>query len=174
MNNTTAFPRRLAGACALALLACAPLASADDHGRRMAPPLPAYEQECGACHLAFPPGLLPAQSWKSIMGSLADHYGADASLDAQTTAQLRAWLERHGGSGKRGNEAPPDARITRANWFQREHRGINATVWKHESVSSPANCAACHPQAAQGDFEEDGLVFPKGLDSRHRAAWQDD
>lgn len=30
--------------------------------------------ECGDCHFAFPPVLLPARSWKKLMGNLKDHF----------------------------------------------------------------------------------------------------
>ena len=43
-----------------------------------------YTQECGSCHLAFPPNLLPKASWQSVMHGLDKHYGSDASLDAAT------------------------------------------------------------------------------------------
>jgi hypothetical protein len=29
----------------------------------VAPLLPQYKQECAACHLAYPAGMLPAKSW---------------------------------------------------------------------------------------------------------------
>ncbi len=41
-----------------------------------------YEKECGACHYAFNPSLLPAASWAGLMTSLREHFGEDASLDA--------------------------------------------------------------------------------------------
>ena len=28
---------------------------------------PVYVEECGSCHMAYPPGLLPALSWQKIM-----------------------------------------------------------------------------------------------------------
>jgi hypothetical protein len=34
-------------------------------------------------------------------------------------------------------------------------------------------CAACHTGADQGDFDEDRLRFPAGLDERHRRAFKD-
>ncbi|MDP1920915.1 MAG: CxxxxCH/CxxCH domain-containing protein, partial [Myxococcales bacterium] len=45
---------------------------------RTTPEWKAYETECGSCHLAFPPNLLPAPSWKSVMGGLTDHFGQNA------------------------------------------------------------------------------------------------
>jgi hypothetical protein len=133
----------------------------------------AYTQECGACHTAYPPGLLPAPSWQRLMTGLDRHFGTDASLDEATVRQLAAWLQAHAGTYKRVSEAPPQDRITQSAWFQREHRGIDAAVWSHASVKSAANCAACHSGAERGSFSERGLRFPAGLDARSRRAWQD-
>ena len=132
-----------------------------------------YTQECGACHTAYPPGLLPARSWQRIMTGLDKHYGTDASLDVATVQQLSAWLQTHAGTYKRVAEEPPQDRITRSAWFEREHRKIEPAVWKHTSVKSAANCAACHTGADQGDFDDDNLRFPAGLDARYRRAWSD-
>ena len=81
------------------IAACAVLAGAaqaDDHGRRMPTQVPkAYVQECASCHMAYPPGLLPAASWQRLMGGLNQHYGSDASLDAATVQQLSSWLQTH-------------------------------------------------------------------------------
>ncbi|MDP3827378.1 MAG: cytochrome C, partial [Polaromonas sp.] len=46
-------------------------------------------------------------------------------------------------------------------------------VWKHASVKSAANCAACHTAADKGDYNDDNLRFPAGLDARYRRAWND-
>ena len=35
-------------------------------------------------------------------------------------------------------------------------------------------CAACHGGAARGDFDEDRLRMPPGLDRRYQSAFQDD
>lgn len=35
--------------------------------------LPSYAQECGSCHMAFAPALLPAPSWQRIMNGLGRH-----------------------------------------------------------------------------------------------------
>ena len=39
----------------------------------------AYQSECGGCHFAYQPGLLPGKDWERIMDSLVEHYG-DLSL----------------------------------------------------------------------------------------------
>lgn len=120
-----------------------------------------YAQECGSCHLAFPARYLPAESWHHLMGGLDRHFGVDASLDAAQARTITTWLEQNAAVGRRLGEAPPQDRITRSRWFVRQHDEIGAAVWKRASVHSPANCAACHSGAAQGDFNEDAVRIPR-------------
>ena len=160
--------------CALGLtLACAQAMA--DSGRAMPAQVPkAYGAECASCHTAYPPSLLPAVSWKRIMNGLDKHYGVDASLDKATVQQLSQWLDTYAGTYKRvGNEAPPQDRITRSSWFERKHRGVQPSVWKLASVKSAANCAACHTRADAGQFDDDHLRIPAGMDARQARAWRD-
>jgi cytochrome c553 len=147
---------------ALALFASGP-ALADGRVQMPRDAPPAYAAECGACHTAYAPGLLPAASWRRIMAGLDRHYGSDASLETGDRDRIAAWLEANAGRGRRVVDAPPEDRITQSSWFRREHRRIDAAVWAHPSVGSAAQCAACHRGAAQGDFEEDDVSAPAGL-----------
>lgn len=155
MNKQTIL---IPAACCAALLA--PWACAD--GVPMPRTVPAaYTQECGACHLAFPPGLLPAASWQRVMAGLGRHYGTDASLEAGTAQPLRAWLQANAGTYKRVREEPPQDRITQSNWFLRKHREVAPDVFRRTSIKSAANCAACHGGADQGNFSEHAVRIPK-------------
>ena len=145
-------------ALAASLLAAAPVWA--DGYKGPTPPV-VYTQECGGCHLAFPPNLLSKASWQRVMSGLEKHYGSDASLDAATQKQIDTWLQTHGGQGKRARKEPPQDRITRAAWFERKHREVNVATFKRAAIKSPANCAACHGDAAQGDFEDDRVRIPK-------------
>ena len=147
------FTHLMRSAVAASLLATAP-AWADSY-KGPTPPV-VYTQECGSCHLAFPPNLLPKASWQRVMNGLDKHYGSDASLDAATQKQIDTWLQTYGGQGKRAREEPPLDRITRSAWFERKHREVSAATFKRA-----ANCTACHRDAAQGDFEEDRVRIPK-------------
>ena len=148
------------GALLAATLALPALA---DSKLATAPPLPTYQQECAACHVAYPPGLLPAASWQRVVGGLAKHYGTDASLDDASRREISAWLAANAGSSKQFSEQPPQDRITRSAWFLRQHREgeVPASVWKRASVGSPSNCQACHTGAGQGDFSERNIRIPK-------------
>ena len=148
---------------AFGLLSLATLAHADEGGQRnRVPLLPLYQQECSACHVAYPPGLLPAASWKRLAGDLRHHFGTDATLDAPTLTTLSTWLQANAASGRRASDTPPPQdRITRSAWFVREHDEVAAEVWKRAAVRSAANCAACHTGADQGDFSENRIHIPR-------------
>lgn len=122
-----------------------------------------YKQECAACHVPYPPGMLPAASWQRIMGSLGKHYGTDASMDEATVREISGWLGTHAGTYKRVSEAPPQDRITQSAWFLRKHnpREVAPEVFKRASVGSASNCVACHTGAAQGNFNERDIRIPK-------------
>ena len=132
-----------------------------DGNQPMVPPLPKYQLECASCHLAFPPGMLPAASWTRIMANLPKHYGTDASLDPATLKAISTWLDANAGTYKRVSQEPPQDRITTSSWFVRKHREVAPAVWKRAAIGSPANCAACHTGADKGNFNEDNVRIPK-------------
>lgn len=124
----------------------------------------AYKAECAACHVAYPPALLPAASWQRLMGGLDRHFGVDASLDAATTQAIGDWLAARAGTYKkvhREANAPPQDRITRSAWFVREHDEVPAATWQRPDVRSPANCSACHRQADLGLYDEHDIRIPR-------------
>ena len=120
------------------------------------------KQECGSCHIPYPPGALHKESWKRLMNSLDKHYGTDASMDEQSTKQIAKWLEENAGTFKRITLDPvPENRITKSPWFIRKHREIASEVWRRPSIKSPANCMACHSGAMDSNFDEHQVKIPK-------------
>jgi len=120
-----------------------------------------WKAECGACHLAYPPQLLSAASWRAMMTQLDKHFGADASLDAKSAAEINAFLEANAGRNKREAIGKPSLRITETRWFKNEHDEVSARIWKSAAVKQPSNCVACHTQAERGDFSERSLRVPR-------------
>jgi hypothetical protein len=172
-SPTRTAARRLAAAAGLAAACCTAPALADGRAGLPADTPPAYLQECGSCHIAYPPAMLPATSWQRLMGGRDRHFGSDASLDAATTRRIADWLQANAATGSRRAEPPPQDRITRAAWFERKHRKVEPEVWSLPSVRSAAMCAACHRGADQGRFDDDALLEPAGLSARQRRAWRD-
>ncbi len=123
-------------------------------------------KECGACHLAFPPQMLPARSWKKLMGDLANHFGENARLPEATRIEIAAYLDANAGDaaaskyGKRFLRgiaaAATPLRITETPFWRRAHDEISAAKFTSAAVKTAANCAACHKTAAKGVFGESG------------------
>ena len=145
----------IGGAATVALPAVDAAAAAAD----AAAPPQAWRSECGSCHIAYPPRLLPPSSWRALMTSLDRHFGADASLDAATSDAILAFLEANAGRGNGASGAV--TRITETRWFHHEHAEIAAAVWNRKAVGSRANCIACHRQAEQGDFSDRAVRIPR-------------
>jgi len=132
-------------------------------GKSKTPPANAkWQTECGSCHVAFPPRLLSAESWRATMSGLNKHFGTDASLDAQSEAEIATFLEKNAGSKKTESASgTPLLRITETRWFVREHDEVKASVWKNPKVKNAANCAACHTQAESGNYSERNIKIPQ-------------
>ena len=135
-------------------------ATASEH-KYLANANPAWKVECGGCHVAYPPQLLSAPSWRTIMSGLDRHFGVDASVDAGTAAAVGGFLEANAAraGSKRGD--PSALRITESRWFRHEHADIAAATWTGPKVRSAANCSACHGGAESGDYSERSVRVPR-------------
>lgn len=142
-------------------IALSMVSHADEGNAIHAPLLPNYQQECAACHVAYPAALLPAESWQRLMRGLPNHFGTDASLDAASVKQISMWLAQHAATSKTGQAAVPEDRVTRSAWFQREHHEISPRTWQLPRVKSASNCLACHVRANQGVFDEHEIRIPR-------------
>ena len=120
--------------------------------------------ECGSCHLAFSPAMLPASSWKRMMGELQNHFGEDASVDAATAATIEAYLTANAAdTGGRTHSrkllrgvslASAPQRISELPKWVDEHRKVAAWEWTSKEVRSKSNCVACHRDAERGFYED--------------------
>ena len=169
--------RKIAPLAVLALTVTATSAllasgGSSEHGRLMPAAVNAkWKSECGACHVAYPPALLPARSWERVMTGLSNHFGEDASLDAATAREITGYLVRESGdrgAGRTGRKAagavaPGESplRITETRWFRHQHDEIAPGVFQRAAIGSPANCGACHQGAADGEFSEDRVAIPR-------------
>jgi Dihaem cytochrome c len=145
-----------------ALAAASALAAPADAGPASRAPLPpAYVEECGSCHVAYPARFLGRASWQAVLEGLGSHFGVDASVDPQLLEGIRPTLEAGARSRETSADGRPLLRITETSWFRHEHPRPGASVWAHPDVKSPANCGACHRQADVGDYRERSLRMPK-------------
>ena len=130
-----------------------------------------WRAECGSCHLAFHPTLLPARSWKAMMDRQNDHFGDTLGLDATTVAEILKFLQDNSAetgmteaAHKINRSIPRDAtplRITETGYWIKKHLDVEDRVWRNPKVGSKANCGACHLDAEQGTFEDAAMRLPK-------------
>jgi cytochrome b len=130
---------------------------------------PTYAAECGACHAAYNPSLMPRVSWSVLMSGLDDHFGEDAWLPDDTAAQIGAWLEANAAETadtkaanlfRRVNPENPIA-ITATPFWTRTHADIPDAVFAAAPVGGRAQCPACHGDAAAGLFHPSNIAIPE-------------
>ncbi len=145
---------------------------ADDHKESKTLPKvtnATYKTNCGSCHFAYQPGLLPVKSWQKIMDSPGGHPGGDLSLDKKTKAEIRKYLTQNSAEyspSKRsrkilasiGSDVP--TRISEVPYIREKHREIKQKVFWRKSVGSRGNCIACHKTAESGDYDDDNVSIP--------------
>lgn len=159
--------------CGLVLLGASATAQADKHGKNRGGgtmvPSPQYETGCGSCHMAYPPMLLPAASWRKIVPSSGEHFGEKLTFDPAELRTIQAYLEANAAdrsSTKRGRKimdslhgASPE-RISEVPYIIRKHSKIAPDIFARPSVGGLGNCISCHPGAAQGNFSDDAVSIP--------------
>jgi hypothetical protein len=124
-----------------------------------------FKQECGACHFAYQPGLLPSESWKKILSNLPAHFGEKVSLGQASKNIISEYLRSNvaeRSSAKRarkilkslGGQTP--LRITETPYIQEKHHELDLNIFSRQSISSRANWrwrhtdSRCHSWQAEG------------------------
>ncbi len=137
------------------------------------PLLEQYREECGSCHMAYPPRFLGEASWQRIMHSLQDHFGENAELEPQEQQALLRFLSENSGPSrwyrfwKKSDEVP--IRITQTRAFRHEHDEIpRHLIRKNPKIESLSQCERCHTRATEGSFSEYQIRIP-GF-----GRWEDD
>lgn len=129
-----------------------------------------WNEECGSCHLAYHPSLLPARSWQAMFAGEADHFGDDLMLDADVVAALTVFTLAHSAEKSESEAAVKTAmttpvnaaplRITETPYWKRKHADIAAADWKTKTVHGKGDCGACHYDAEQATFEDGAMRIP--------------
>jgi len=132
---------------------------------------PLYAAECSGCHMAYPPGLLPARSWNKLMAGLDEHFGDNAELDPVVHRKISDYLvassadssdyrrSRRIMRGLPADQSP--VRISDLPYIRHEHDELPARVVRdNPEVRSLSNCDACHQGAQKGSFSEHDIRIP--------------
>jgi hypothetical protein len=128
-----------------------------------------YEQECGACHFAYQPWLLPSGSWEKILEELPSHFGEEIPLDEQTRNTIDQYLTDNAAdrvSAKRARKIMKSLRgntplrVSEIPYILEKHHELDPAVLGRPSIGSLGNCIACHTSADQGDYDDDNVAIP--------------
>jgi len=131
-----------------------------------------YAEECGSCHMVYPPALLPEQSWVKLMGGLEKHFGDNAELDSEIQTKIERYLyvrsadkNRYSVLSKLSRSMSRNNIVIRATelpYFKRQHDEISKrSVVNNPKIKSFSNCIACHTGAERGEFDEDDVRIPR-------------
>ncbi len=131
----------------LALMIASPLAVGAEDVWKPSEVSSAWQDECGCCHMAFPPALLAKDDWHRMMQTLDQHFGVNASLDSKLRDEITAFLERNAASG--WGHSADSMRITDTSWFLKKHKAAIRMIMKGR-VQSLVDCAACHTGPGTG------------------------
>jgi len=147
----------------LALALCAGLYASLAPAYVLVPQDATYLKECGTCHTAFSPHLLPAASWRKIMGQLDNHFGDSAKLDASTQDAITRYLVANAADHANSDEAhvimhslgPGEvpARITDVPFIAGLHAAVMDPRWSGQPRPKRlTECEVCHVRAPKGDY----------------------
>jgi cytochrome b len=129
----------------------------------------AWSDECGGCHLAYPPVLAPARVWSAMLAPDVDHFGEALDL----SAARRSALEKYAAAGAAGHgetwlalqldgadwKAP--YRITDTAFWKERHPEQYFTMWKTRGkAAGKHDCGACHRDAVSGNFAPRAIDLP--------------
>lgn len=127
-----------------------------------------YKKECGSCHIAYAPYLLPANAWEKMMGDLENHFGDDASLDEEDRVQILSFLSKNSLKHfdtkfqvKSKTRDEGKIAISEYVFYQKAHRKISQDVFTSKEIKSKANCQNCHKDAENGTFSKVNIDFAK-------------
>jgi hypothetical protein len=142
-----------------------------------------YQSECGACHFAFLPGLLPARSWDALLKKPDEHFGETLSLDPEMLRHIRDYLTANAGDRsdftgpkqffhRMSDESTP-LRITSLRMFKHYHSSVlfkmglapglnNVRDFTPQARKALLDCSSCHDKAAAGSFAQKEIIIRGG------------
>ncbi len=130
-----------------------------------------YLEECGGCHFAYPPGLLPARGWDELIRGLEDHFGDNAELMDEDRPLILDYLIQHAAETSDRRRSVQVARsipstmtpirISEVPYIKMVHEEIPARlIDENPKVEGRAYCDACHVDADKGYYNDANIEIP--------------
>ena len=128
-----------------------------------------WQSECGSCHLAFHPSLLPRRSWAKMFAEQQTHFGEDLGLGDATLRHLEAYAAGHAAEAlesavawKMATTIPAASaplRISATPYWVERHSRLDAATWARVHRSE---CESCHRDAEAGTFAPGAIDLDLG------------
>ncbi len=96
-----------------------------------------YAQQCGSCHVALPPQVLPTQAWRDVITS-SQHYGLQIQLP-DSLRQQAMWEYLQTFSRLYEDNESLTYRVARSRFFKALHPDV-----EFETPVQIGSCASCH------------------------------
>ena len=130
-----------------------------------------YKKECGSCHFAYQPGLLPSNAWEKMMSNLQEHFDTDATLAKEDFDAIMEYLSQNSAEKameyKRSNKIVKSIKrgdvpesISKTPYMIKKHRDIREDLITQDEVKGIFNCTACHTTAEKGIYSERDILIP--------------
>jgi cytochrome c553 len=143
--------------------------SASKHGKPSVDSESRYVKTCGECHFPYNAFLLPQASWTKIIVNTGDHFGSQLVIPPETLTMISSYLNAGAADNSRlklaskimrdlGNTQT--MRVTEVPYILHKHRKIAKETFALKSVGGLGNCAACHPDAGAGNYDDDSVRIP--------------
>lgn len=137
----------------------------------------AWNDECGSCHLAYHPSLLPARSWARTFAEQDSHFGEDLGLSDESLQHLQDYAARNAAEALASpvawkmatsiaaGQAP--LRISATGYWEQRHASVDEEIWKR---TRRAACGKCHRDAEAGSFAPGAAIHLDLENSNGRGA----
>jgi hypothetical protein len=128
-----------------------------------------WTRECGSCHLAYSPALLPHASWQRTLEEQEKHFGEDLGISEAKALELlehsKATSSPSWAAWKLSSSVPPGQaplEISATPFWLDAHARLPESDFKPPRSSGRHDCEACHRDAASGIFHPRMIHMAKG------------
>ena len=141
----------------------------EESALRAAMKLEPWSKECGSCHLAYAPAMLPIASWQRTVDEQEKHFGEDLGLTEAMSARLLAhaksaaapsWGAWKLASSVPAGEAPLEVSATP--FWKSAHASLPESAFRPPVSAGKHECEACHRDAGSGKFHPRMIQISKG------------
>ena len=132
---------------------------------------PLFYKECGECHNAYPPFLLPKESWTRVMSKLDNHFGekiTEANISKSQQMSIKEFLLANSAETSTREasvkimESLGDRRpkaITKTPYWRETHKDIPNSAYEKSDIKDKSNCKACHKNFEYGNLDDMNILY---------------